>query len=62
MGHWFKGKSVNDRYGHISNKELLDAIDKMTFDHGETEILVSSPREKGNWSQTKEERPCWHMT
>jgi len=42
MGHWFKGKSVNDRYGRISDKELLDAIDKMTFDHGETEILVSS--------------------
>ena len=48
MGHWFKGKSVNDRYGRISDNELLDAIDKMTFDNGETEILVSSPRKKGN--------------
>jgi hypothetical protein len=32
MGHWFKGKSVNDRYGRIGDQELLDAIDKMTFD------------------------------
>ncbi|MGO8881673.1 MAG: tyrosine-type recombinase/integrase, partial [Desulfomonilaceae bacterium] len=46
MGHWFKSKSVNDRYGRIGDKELLDAIDKMTFDHGETEILVSTPRKE----------------
>lgn len=47
MGHWFKGKSVNDRYGRISDKELLDAIDKMTFDHGETEIFVSTSVKTG---------------
>jgi len=41
MGHWFKGKSVNDRYGRISDQELIQAIDKMTFDHGETEIFVT---------------------
>lgn len=46
MGHWYKQKSVNDRYGRIGDKELLDSIDKMTFDHGETEILVSSPSKK----------------
>ncbi|MGO8880414.1 MAG: tyrosine-type recombinase/integrase [Desulfomonilaceae bacterium] len=40
MGHWFKGKSVNDRYGRISKEELLDSVDKMTFDHGDTEIVV----------------------
>lgn len=44
MGHWLKEKSVNDRYGRISDKELLDAIDKMTLDHGETEIHVSTRR------------------
>lgn len=44
IGHWYKGKSVNDRYGRISDAELLNAIDKMTFDHGETEIIVSEPR------------------
>jgi integrase len=42
MGHWFKEKSVNERYGRIGNEELLQAIDSMTFDHGETEILVGS--------------------
>ncbi len=46
MGHWFKGKSVNDRYGRISDQELLAAIDKMTFNHGETEILILDARVK----------------
>jgi hypothetical protein len=41
MGHWFKGKSVNDRYGRISDQELIQAIDSMTFDHGESEIFVA---------------------
>ena len=44
MGHWFKGKSVNNRYGRIGDKELLQAIDNMTFDHGETEILVATDK------------------
>lgn len=43
MGHWFKQKSVSERYGRISDQELLQAIDKVTFDHGETEIWVASP-------------------
>jgi integrase len=41
LGHWFKGKSVSDRYGRISDQELIQAIDKLTFDHGETEIPVA---------------------
>jgi integrase len=41
LGHWCKGKSVNDRYGRISDQELVQAIDKLTFDHGETEIWVA---------------------
>lgn len=54
MGHWFKGKSVNDRYGRIGDQELIQAIDRMTFDHGETEILVPQPasEKKGNWRVT----------
>lgn len=40
MGHWFKGKSVNDRYGRISDAELLAGCDLLTFDHGETEIVI----------------------
>jgi len=45
MGHATRGLSVHDRYGRISDQELLDAIDQMTFDHGETEILVCSKDE-----------------
>jgi hypothetical protein len=44
MGHWFKGKSINDRYGYIDDRELIRAIDGMTFDHGETVIIA--PNEK----------------
>jgi len=41
LGHWFKGKSVNERYGCISEGELLNAIDSMTFDNGATEIWTA---------------------
>ena len=44
MGHWLKGKNVSDRYGRISDQELIQAIDSLTFDHGETEIIVPSKR------------------
>ena len=40
LGYWFKGKSVNDRYGRISDLDLLEAVDRMTFEHGDTEIAV----------------------
>lgn len=49
MGHSERGKSVHERYGRISDQELLQAIDRMTFDHGETEIVVS----RGNKRETK---------
>ncbi len=41
LGHSTKERSVTERYGRISDKELVNAIDSMTFDHGETEILVA---------------------
>jgi integrase len=44
LGHWFREKTVMERYGRISDQELTHAIDVMTFDHGETEILVAGPR------------------
>lgn len=44
MGHAERGRSVHERYGRISDQELLDAIDRMTFDHGETEIVVAAER------------------
>ncbi len=54
MGHWFKGKSVNDRYGYIDGQELIHAIDRMTFDNGETIILA---RKK----QAPSEKKCEHF-
>jgi len=41
LGHWFKEKSVSERYGRISDEELVRAIDRMAFDHGRTEIYVA---------------------
>jgi integrase len=41
MGHWYRGRNVSERYGRISEDELLKAIDSMTMDHGETEIVVA---------------------
>jgi integrase len=44
LGHWFKEKSVTERYGRISDQELTAAVDRMTFDHGDTEIYVAAPK------------------
>jgi len=41
MGHWFRGHGVSERYGRISDEELIKASDLMTFDHGQTEIFVA---------------------
>ena len=41
LGHAWKGKSVSERYGRISDQELIQAMDRMTFDHGPSEILVN---------------------
>jgi integrase len=42
LGHSSKQRLVSERYGRISDVELVKAIDAVTFDHGETEILVAS--------------------
>ena len=42
LGHWNRSKNVNERYGRISDADLVRAVDGMTFDHGETEILVAT--------------------
>jgi integrase len=57
MGHWFKGKNVNDRYGRISDQELIQAIDRMTFDHGETEIFATLKKKS---SSEKNVNICEH--
>jgi hypothetical protein len=41
LGHSSKQRLVSERYGRISDHELINAIDSMTFEHGETEILVA---------------------
>jgi integrase len=41
LGHWNRERSVNERYGRLSDEELLRAVDSMTFDNGVTEIVVS---------------------
>ncbi|MFC1836852.1 tyrosine-type recombinase/integrase, partial [Thermodesulfobacteriota bacterium] len=46
MGHSQRGKSVHEGYGFISDEELIRAIDGMTFDHGETQILVAGRKGK----------------
>jgi integrase len=38
LGHSTRARSVSERYGHISDEELVQAVDSMTFDHGETVI------------------------
>jgi integrase len=46
LGHAERGKSVVERYGRISDQELLKAIDGMTFDNGETEILLAGRKQE----------------
>jgi integrase len=41
LGHWNRARNVNERYGRISDKDLVNAIDMLTFDHGNTEILIA---------------------
>ena len=41
LGHWFKEKSVSERYGRIGHDELVRSIDLMTVDHGGTEVFVA---------------------
>jgi integrase len=60
LGHWFRGRTVNERYGRIGDKELIEAIDSMQFALGDTEILVASTKnvvdgnKKGNKLATNE--------
>lgn len=39
MGHSVKKLTVNETYGDISDEELLEAVDSMTFDNGPTRVL-----------------------
>jgi len=46
LGHALRGKRVDERYGYVSDEELVAAIDKMTFENGTTQILVASARQR----------------
>ena len=40
VGHGDRKKTVESLYLSISDTDLLNAIDRMTFDKGDTEIFV----------------------
>lgn len=42
LGHADRKRPVNQRYGYVSDEELLQAIDRMAFDHGETRLIPES--------------------
>jgi hypothetical protein len=46
MGHADRMKPVGERYGFISDEEIITAIDKFTYDQGLTQILVASKTKK----------------
>ncbi len=46
MGHWSRERSISEPYGRISDEELIEAIEMMTFDHGPTEILVANAKKE----------------
>jgi integrase len=71
LGHWNKGRAVNQRYGYVDDQELIRAIDRLTFNHGDTTILVARMNndDSGRKGSTgvarpprKEKRSCCHMT
>jgi len=48
MRHQTRAKSVSERYGRVSDDELLNAIDSMVFTNCDTEILVARERPESN--------------
>ena len=46
LGHSDRTLDVSERYGFIDDNELVAAIDKFTYDHGLTQILVASKARK----------------
>ncbi len=46
MGHVERKLNVSQRYGFIDENELVNVIDKFTYDHGLTQILAVSKAKK----------------
>ena len=44
LGHWNRTLSGSERYGVISDEELVESIDRLKFDFGPTQILVAGKR------------------
>ncbi|MGO8879342.1 MAG: tyrosine-type recombinase/integrase [Desulfomonilaceae bacterium] len=44
MEHYNRAMNVNERYGRISDSDLIRAIDGVTFDHGKSEIILASKK------------------
>ncbi len=61
MGHWWRGKSVDEGYDLFDDEDRVAAIDAMTYDHGETRILTSrrgkSTRRYKRGTPSKTENP-----
>jgi hypothetical protein len=48
LGHSDQTLDVSERYGIISDDELVNANDRFTYDHGLTQILVAA--RAGKWN------------
>ncbi len=46
LGHSKRSLDVSERYGIVSDEELVQAIDRLTYDHGLTQILVAAAAKK----------------
>ena len=44
MGHSNRTLTVRERYDFLSDDDLIEAIDRMTFDHGETQVWVAGQK------------------
>jgi len=41
VGHADRLRPITQRYGRVSDQELLNGIDKLVTDHGSTEVLTA---------------------
>jgi hypothetical protein len=46
LGHGDRGLNVTERYGIISEKELVQALDRFNYDYGPTDMVVASSGSK----------------
>ena len=40
VGHWNRAKKISERYGRVSNQELVEVIDRVGWNFGESEFFV----------------------